>query len=237
MPPRDDPTPPLPTVHIYIYSTHSHIPLLQPRSASYQKWQDTGEHETSFMRRIKQVSAPKPASGWIISHKNPRAWIPWGGGVTWTAAADGEAGACERVWGEGNYAGNDGKYKPGEFHRGCSRFSCVERVQIWGECLLFSCLSSSYRFQPRVKCSMPRRIFRWRPSDGGINLRLGGNRRLKSGWGDVILELFFVLLLSFYPYGLTCWGSLGDGAKGEFLRRGMIEAWKWGDEKGLLWVW
>lgn len=35
----------------------------------------------------------------------------------------------------GNYAGNDGKYKPGEFHRGMYPVfgECGERVQIWGE--------------------------------------------------------------------------------------------------------
>lgn len=40
-----------------------------------------------------------------------------------------------------------------------------------------------------------------------------------------------MLLLSFYPYGLTCWGSLGDGAKGDD-RSVKVK----GDEKGLLWV-
>lgn len=65
-----------------------------------------------------------------------------GGGVTRAAAAavDGEADACERVWkGRGNYAGNDGKYKPGEFHQGMyPGFSRVEREYKYGESALLS---------------------------------------------------------------------------------------------------
>lgn len=132
------------SIYTYIYiHIHSHIPLLQPGSASYQKWQDTGEHETSFMRRIKQVSAPKPASGWIISHKNPRAWIyhgeewhgrrrPWMERRTRVSVYGGGEG-------RGNYAGNDGKYKPGEFHQGMyPGFSRVEREYKYGESALLS---------------------------------------------------------------------------------------------------
>lgn len=58
------------------------------------------------------------------------------------AAVDGEADACERVWrgrGRGNYAGNDGKYKPGEFHQGMyPGFSRVEREYKYGESALLS---------------------------------------------------------------------------------------------------
>lgn len=90
-------------------------------------------------------------------------------------------GGGEKGGGEGgNYAGNDGKYKPGEFHRGMYPVfgECGEREYKYGESEISLLMPIVLVSNRELNVPYPRRIFRWRPSDEGINLRLGGNRRL-----------------------------------------------------------
>lgn len=119
---------------------------------------------------------------------------------------------------------------------------CTLGFRVWREStnmgrvlssLLVVLSSSSYRFQPSVKCSIPRRIFRRAAPLGrrGIKLRLGGSRcgstryrtegmELKSGWGRSWVFLLFLFSYFFYLSILrvnVMEGSLGWD-EGIFLR-------------------
>lgn len=195
------------------------------------------------MRRIKQVSAPKPASGWIISHKNPRAWIYHG--EEWHGR--------RRPWMERRtrvsvYGGGEGGGITPETTENINQVNftrgCTLGFRVWREStnmgrvlssLLVVLSSSSYRFQPSVKCSIPRRIFRRAAPLGrrGIKLRLGGSRcgstryrtegmELKSGWGRSWVFLLFLFSYFFYLSILRVNVMGGEFGMG---RRDFFEGW------------